>query len=429
MSDEVAERGSAEVEKVMRAAAQIGLLLAERNRQRLWVAEQASRQQADRVRATVEEQRRLAAPVYREATRSAFWERARPEDAAFVYGMARRFAHMDPVAQEAVSRCQDQAAKRWGVDLAQDSRLVTSKDVPTQAVATVAPLLRGEESSDLDSLVDESAQQASTAAAPSEQGATVSATRTPSSDQVLTGPVDAIQATNEPVSKTKHYQVLDLDKAEREALAHELRSYADYIEGGLTFDTSEDEALYSFELSQDATYASDEKAFNEAIDEYRERAAGHEERAAQVVMPWRDLADQVEQTGKLDLTDADARLHVAEVLDNRGWQSLSEIPQPLHRIVQAVQEPEPLALPADVRHQRTESPRWDSREARESWAAEMVGKGFHPEAVRAAKNADQVLTGPVGSVSKAPSRDNGSLRPPEHYVAAAMGRQAGAHQG
>lgn len=145
----------AEISKVLRAAAQMGLVLAERRRQQLWAAEQRSVQAARSMQAAVDQQRRIAEPVYRRAMDQSFWDVATVQDAAFVYGLARRFEEVDPVAQAAATACQDQAARRWKVDLSQTAGTVASKDVSPQDLAAVAPVVHGEDVGELSTLLDQ----------------------------------------------------------------------------------------------------------------------------------------------------------------------------------------------------------------------------------------------------------------------------------
>lgn len=132
-------------------------------------------------------------------------------------------------------------------------------------------------------------------------------------------------------------QVLDLDEAERSALADELRKYADYREGDLDLDTRERAA----ELSNDPTYAYDEQATTEALEQEQEQIGQFQQEQVAAASPYRELADQVEQTGRLDLTDDAVRRDVTEVIENTGWRLDGDAqdapPQPMQRVVEAVQ--------------------------------------------------------------------------------------------
>lgn len=140
-------------------------------------------------------------------------------------------------------------------------------------------------------------------------------------------------------------QVLDLDEAERSALADELRKYADYREGDLDLDTSERAA----ELSNDPTYAYDEQATTEALEQEQEQIGQFQQEQIAAATPYRELADQVEQTGRLDLTDDAVRRDVTEVIDRAGWRLDGDAqdapPQPMQRVVEAVQAPRPQEQP------------------------------------------------------------------------------------
>lgn len=140
-------------------------------------------------------------------------------------------------------------------------------------------------------------------------------------------------------------QVLDLDEAERSALADELRKYADYREGDLDLDTRERAA----ELSNDPTYAYDEQATTEALEQEQEQIGQFQQEQIAAASPYRELADQVEQTGRLDLTDDAVRRDVTEVVENTGWRLDGDAqdapPQPIQRVVEAVQAPRPQEQP------------------------------------------------------------------------------------
>lgn len=135
------------------------------------------------------------------------------------------------------------------------------------------------------------------------------------------------------------WKILNLDEAERAALADELRKYAAYREGDLDLDTSERGA----ELRDDPTYAYDEEARAEALEWEQEQIDQFQQQQVAAASPYRELADHVEQTGRLDLTDDAVRRDVTEVIENTGWRVDGDVqdapPQPMWRVVDAVAFP------------------------------------------------------------------------------------------
>lgn len=166
-------------------------------------------------------------------------------------------------------------------------------------------------------------------------------------------------------------QVLDLDEAERSALVDELRKYADYREGDLDLDTRERAA----ELSNDPTYAYDEQATTEALEQEQEQIGQFQQEQVAAASPYRELADQVEQTGRLDLTDDAVRRDVTEVIENTGWRLDGDAqdapPQPMQRVVEAVQAPRPQEQPQHDQAPQQAAPERDEYD--EPVQAESVG--------------------------------------------------------
>lgn len=133
--------------------------------------------------------------------------------------------------------------------------------------------------------------------------------------------------------------VLELNNVERVALATELRKYADYREGDLSFDLGERAA----ELHTDPTYAYSQDAIESELRREEEVMRRINQKFAVAASPYRDLADQVEATGRLNLADSDIRRDVTEVIDNTGWEVGEDPfrlpPEPMRRVVEAVQAP------------------------------------------------------------------------------------------
>lgn len=197
-------------------------------------------------------------------------------------------------------------------------------------------------------------------------------------------------------------QVLDLDEAERSALADELRKYADYREGYL--DPGEALSERAAELSNDPTYAYDEQATAEALEQEQEQIGQFQQVQIAAGDPYRELADQVEQTGQLDLTDDAVCRDVAEVIDNAGWRldgdGLAPTPQPMQRVVEAVQAPRPQEQPQHDQAPQQAAPERDEYD--EPVQAEGVG----------AHGTDELR-------EDAPARGTAEDSAPEHDEAAA----------
>ncbi|SPT53473.1 Uncharacterised protein [Actinomyces bovis] len=227
-------------------------------------------------------------------------------------------------------------------------------------------------------------------------------------------------------------QVLSLDATERAALADELRKYAAWREGDLNFDIHERIA----ELGQDPTYAYDLARQDRELELERQRIDQFSQEQAQAANTYRQLAHQVEQNGQLDLTDMAVRREVIEMIDNHGWQldnrALESVPAPMRRVVEAClqapsvplrPEPDmasqavsvadaPMALPEEYLV-ADHGPRWDSQEARDDWAAELVSKGVDPAAVRAARTGDLSRSKPTKATTVKGSTSKSGRRPPK----------------
>lgn len=133
--------------------------------------------------------------------------------------------------------------------------------------------------------------------------------------------------------------VLELNNIERRALAHKLRTYADYREGDLHFDLNERAA----ELRDDPAYAYSQDAIQSELRSEEEAMRRLNQKLAVAASPYRQLADQIEATGRLNLADSDIRRDVTEVIDNTGWEVGEDAyvlpPEPMRRVVEAVQAP------------------------------------------------------------------------------------------
>lgn len=130
--------------------------------------------------------------------------------------------------------------------------------------------------------------------------------------------------------------MLELNESERTALVGELRRYADYREGDLNPAVAEDELRG--DLRADPTYAYDSDAMDQAVSKAAERWEQFTQERVSEAAPYRDLADQVEHTGRLDLSTTSTRRDVADVIDNTGWDLSDPGAQPppeMRRVVEA----------------------------------------------------------------------------------------------
>lgn len=113
MSDQIEQHLSRQAAQLMRAAIMIARVLAARE-----AAARASLEHARALRTVTEQQRRLAAPIYRAARRDGWWDdpTINATEKARTVGLAERFAHIDEdaraVALEARQRLERQAQAR-----------------------------------------------------------------------------------------------------------------------------------------------------------------------------------------------------------------------------------------------------------------------------------------------------------------------------
>lgn len=115
--DAVVDTARGEAQKAWRAAMQVGEFLARRRQRLLARAEEHSRAATQAMRDTMEDERRLAQPVYSRALDKDWWDIVGPKDAATTYGVAKKFSTTDPQAALAARTCEKEAQERWGIDL------------------------------------------------------------------------------------------------------------------------------------------------------------------------------------------------------------------------------------------------------------------------------------------------------------------------
>lgn len=117
-ADQIEQQLSMQAAQLMRAAIMIARALAAREAQARRVAARASHEHARALRAVTEQQRRLAAPLYRAARRDGWWDdlKLSREERARAVGLAERFSHVDEdaraVAAEAHRRLEAEARAR-----------------------------------------------------------------------------------------------------------------------------------------------------------------------------------------------------------------------------------------------------------------------------------------------------------------------------
>ena len=158
--DEVTQQAGREVRVAFQVSMQVSRFLADVRRRRLERARQQSLNEEWRVRQTVEDQRRLAAPVLRRALDDRFWESAQPQDAAYVAGVADRFRDIDPMAAQAAQRSRREAERRWNINLDSPAGPIWPSQVDDTTLASVAPVVPGEDGRDINRDLADSARHA-----------------------------------------------------------------------------------------------------------------------------------------------------------------------------------------------------------------------------------------------------------------------------
>lgn len=154
MADQVMNETSAEMVRAWRVAMTVGRFMAMRREQALRKAEQSSAQHERALRRAIENERLLAQKVYSQALDDKWWHTAVEDDAAYVYGVARRFSDIDPQAELAARRCEREAKERWGIDV--HGPLASASDIPSVDEALKdAPVLDGEDAAELKPAVQE----------------------------------------------------------------------------------------------------------------------------------------------------------------------------------------------------------------------------------------------------------------------------------
>lgn len=121
-ADQIEQQLSIQATQLMRAAIMIARALAAREAAARRTAARASLEHARALRTVTEQQRRLAAPIYRAARRDGWWDdpKISATERARAVGLAERFAHVDEdareVAAEAHRRLEAEARARQAAE-------------------------------------------------------------------------------------------------------------------------------------------------------------------------------------------------------------------------------------------------------------------------------------------------------------------------
>ena len=155
-SDQIEQHLSRQAAQLMRAAIMIARALAAREADARRAAARASLEHARALRTVTEQQRRLAAPIYRAARRDDWWDdpTISATERARAVGLAERFAHVDEdaweVAAEAHRRLEAEARAREESRNPQAFRdhrkgeLIDMTLMSVPALAAAMPLVDGE---------------------------------------------------------------------------------------------------------------------------------------------------------------------------------------------------------------------------------------------------------------------------------------------
>ena len=163
-ADQIEQHLSRQAAQLMRAAIMIARALAAREADARRAAARASPEHARALRTVTEQQRRLAAPIYRAARRDGWWDdpTINATERARAVGLAERFAHIDEdaraVAAEAHRRLETEARARQAAEARareesrnpqsfRDQRKEEFIDMTVMSVAEMAaaaPLVDGE---------------------------------------------------------------------------------------------------------------------------------------------------------------------------------------------------------------------------------------------------------------------------------------------
>lgn len=139
--DHVVDDLGAANQRIWQAVMQVSQYLAQHQQAALREAEISGTAHAKALRSTIEGERIASERIYSQALKSEFWNDATSKEAAHVYGLATRFATVDPQASMAARTCEREAAGRWNVDLAAPA---PAQPAPMAEVRDVMPEVPGE---------------------------------------------------------------------------------------------------------------------------------------------------------------------------------------------------------------------------------------------------------------------------------------------
>ena len=129
---------------------------------------------------------------------------------------------------------------------------------------------------------------------------------------------------------------LVLSDSERKVLVAGLISQAEMRDPELSEPGFFDEREIYADLASDPTYFGDERATDAYVERERRSYNAFAESAAALGRPFTDLAEQVERTGRLDLTDRSTWDLVNDTVDDFGASKYPEAQSEWRRIVEAV---------------------------------------------------------------------------------------------
>lgn len=179
---------------------------------------------------------------------------------------------------------------------------------------------------------------------------------------------------------------LVLSDSERKALVAGLIYQAEQRDPGFDFDEWE---IYA-DLASDPTYFGDERATDAYVERERRSYNAFAERAAALGRPFTDLAEQVERTGRLDLTDPSTWNLVNDSVDDCAVRNDPEAQSEWRRIVEAVDAHSPQDR-ADA------AGTWDAA-SRASTIAQQTGNTVDDSIAEAAFTDARVAASSLGPV-------------------------------
>lgn len=139
---------------------------------------------------------------------------------------------------------------------------------------------------------------------------------------------------------SRNKPVLELDDYEREAVVDLLRAYAAMHED-LGYGVDSGVELRAA-LANDPTFAYSPEAIERAVANEERRLERLGRASAAYARPFRELGNQVDRNGTLNLSNASTCGRIAETIDYAGWTLHDEYahpPKELRRVVEAIELP------------------------------------------------------------------------------------------